>query len=194
MQDRISKILKENNGYIQTKQLQTRSEKYKLKKMLENGQLEKVKHGLYRDPSISKYESWGQVCMMIPSGVLCLFSAWHFHELTTHVSSIVHVAIENKKKIVLPNYPPVKLYYWTSEFQKIAIIETQHNNELIRVYNIEKSVCDAVKFRNKIGIDMTSEILKNYIKRKDRNLDLLMRYAKTLKVSELMTKYLNMMI
>jgi len=61
-------------------------------------------------------------------------------------------------------------------------IEIISNSEKIVIYTIEKSVCDAIKFRNKVGMDITSEVLKNYLKLKSRNLDLLLKYAQTLRV------------
>ena len=49
---------------------------------------------------------------------------------------------------------------------------------VVKIDDLEKSVCDAIKYRAKIGLDVATEILKNYLKRKDRNLSKLVRYAK----------------
>jgi predicted transcriptional regulator of viral defense system len=194
MENKIYKLLTENNGYLQSSQLNERAEKYMLKKMLDSGKLEKVKHGLYRDPQMASNDGWGEICRIVPSGVICLYSAWYFYGLSTFISTSVHIAIKNKQKIVLPDYPPIDLYYWTDKYHELGQVKAIHNGEQIIIYDLEKSVCDAVKFRNKVGMDLCSEILKNYIKRKDRNLDQLMKYAKIMRVSEIISKYLIVML
>ena len=61
----------------------------------------------------------------------------------------------------------------------------------IRVYDVERSVCDAVKFRNKVGMDVCSEIINNYLERPDRNLSRLMDYARILRVGTILEQYLQ---
>lgn len=61
----------------------------------------------------------------------------------------------------------------------------------IRVYDVERSVCDAVKFRNKVGMDVCSEIINNYLERPNRNLSRLMDYARILRVGTILEKYLQ---
>ena len=61
----------------------------------------------------------------------------------------------------------------------------------IRVYDVERSVCDAVKFRNKVGMDVCSEIINNYLERPNRNLSKLMDYARKLRVGTIFEQYLQ---
>ena len=61
-----------------------------------------------------------------------------------------------------------------------------------RSYDVERSVCDAVKFRNKVGIDVCSEIISQYLNRPDRNISKLMDYAHTLRVGNILESYLQM--
>lgn len=61
----------------------------------------------------------------------------------------------------------------------------------IRLYDVERCVCDAVKFRNKVGMDICSEIINNYLKRPDRNLSKLMDYARRLRVGKILEQYLQ---
>ena len=61
----------------------------------------------------------------------------------------------------------------------------------IRIYDIERCVCDAVKFRNKIGIDVCSEIINTYLERPDRNLSKLMDHARKLRVGTILEQYLQ---
>jgi hypothetical protein len=61
----------------------------------------------------------------------------------------------------------------------------------IRRYDVERCVCDAVKFRNKVGMDVCSEIINNYLERPDRNLSKLMDYARRLRVGKIIEQYLQ---
>ena len=61
----------------------------------------------------------------------------------------------------------------------------------IHIYDVERCVCDAIKFRNKVGIDVCSEILGNYLARPNRNISKLMNYARELRVSKTLEQYLQ---
>ena len=61
----------------------------------------------------------------------------------------------------------------------------------IRIYDIERCVCDAIKFRNKIGMDVCSEIIDNYLVRPERNISKLLDYAKQLRVGTIIEEYLQ---
>jgi predicted transcriptional regulator of viral defense system len=115
-----------------------------------------------------------------------MFSTWFYYNLTTTIPHQSHIAVTQKKKITLPNYPPIKLYYWSDKYYQLGIDEIKIDNLQVKIYNLEKSVCDAVRFRNKVGIDITIEVLKNYVKRKDINLTTLSKYAKQLRIEKIM--------
>jgi len=61
----------------------------------------------------------------------------------------------------------------------------------IRVYDVERCVCDAVKFRNKVGMDVCSDIISNYLQRSNRNLGKLVDYARMLRVGTILEHYLQ---
>jgi predicted transcriptional regulator of viral defense system len=187
----LSNLSLTNNGYIRTKDFGRNRQLFiDLKVWMEAGKLEKIKPGLYRNVSFSQKQDWEEVSLIVPKGIFCLFSAWQLHGLTTHISSDFHLAIPHKAKITLPEYPPVKLYHWTQVFQETGI----EKKEGFSVYDKEKSVCDAIRFRNKVGLDITGEVVKNYLKQKDRNLDKLLHYAGLLKVEKQLNQYLSVLI
>ena len=192
--EKIIEIFKTQNGYLQSKQIKNRNMRYKLQKMLDTGEVYKVKRGLYKHSNFSNNNELGEICRIVPNGVLCMFSAWQYYELTTTVSPVYHIAIPSKAKIKLQPYPPIKLYYWIENYYNSGIIKTETDGEQITIYSLEKSVCDAVKFRNKIGMEITLEVLKSYTKRKDRNIDLLMKFAKNMRIEKVITPYLQTLI
>lgn len=123
-----------------------------------------------------------------------MYSAWSHYELTTKLPPFTCVAIEKKRRVMLPDYPPISLYYWSGNTLELGVKEVEIEGYRVKIYDLEKSVCDAVKFRNKIGVDVSSEILKSYLGRRDRNLTLLNEYAKKMRVANIMNGLIEFML
>lgn len=192
--DKILKLFNQKNGIVKLQDLiEIGVNKYHLLKLIETGEAERLRHGVYK---LSDYQTneYLEVKNFVPNGILCLFSAWSYYQLTTYMPHEFHVAIEKKSKVKLPGYPPIKLYYWDNNSLKTGIKTIKIDNSNILIFDIEKSVCDAVKFRNKIGKDILNEILTEYLKRKDKNLDLLVKYSKILRVEKILKNYLDVLL
>ncbi len=194
MRQSLLERFKQNGGFLRTADSLTAAEKYHLRKLIKNGIISRVKRGLFRLNDSPRVFQEAEVARMIPNGIFCTFTAWSCYELTTHVPAEYHIAIPRTIKIVLPDYPPVKLYYYGTETFDIGKISAEINGSLVNVYDLERSVCDAVKFRNKIGTDLLSEILHNYIRRKDKNLDKLLKYSTGLRISNTLNQLLQIML
>ena len=191
----LNELFEQNKGYLYSASIRgNRRLYYELNNCLEAGKVVRVKRGLYRHVDYSEEISWGEVCRSAVQGVLCLFSTWQFYQLTTTVSSEVHLAIPVRNKPALPDFPPVHVYFWSAGFYSIGITESDFNGEKIKLYDLEKSVCDAVRYRNKIGTEILNEVLRNYLKRKDRNLDKLMKYAVQLRIYKTMLNYIQLLL
>jgi len=192
--DQILKLFKQKKGIIKLQDLiKTNVNKYHLQKLVKTGEVERLKHGIYKltDFQINEYL---EISKLVPNGIICLFSAWNYYELTTYMPHEFHVAIEKKSKIKLPDYPPIKLYYWDNNSLATGKKNVKIDNFTISIFDLEKSVCDAVKFRNKIGKDTLNEILTEYLKRNDKNLDLLIKYSKKLRVEKILKNYLDVLL
>jgi predicted transcriptional regulator of viral defense system len=188
--DRFNK----NAGFLHTADSLTATEKYHLRRLIREGTVNRVKRGFYHLNDSPWVFQEAEVAKMIPNGIFCMFTAWSYHELSTNIPAEYHVAIPKTLKTVLPDYPPIKLYYWSTETFNIGKTSAEINDSLVDVYDLERSVCDAVKFRNKIGTDILSEILHNYISRKDKNLDKLMKYATVLRISNTLNQMLKIIL
>lgn len=191
----IISIFKQQHGFAKTKDiLKAGFTFYQLKQLEKEGKVEKVKRGLYQLRTEDIPDERTSITHIVPEGILCLYSAWEYHDLCGIVPAKYHVAIEKSKKIQLPVYPPIQLYYWSSSNVKLGLIEVEIENMAVKIYDKEKSVCDAVKFRNKIGKDTEKEVIKNYINSKDRNFDRLFHYARELRVEKILTNYLELLL
>ena len=192
--ENLIKIFKENNGFLGSKDIGSRNNWRELRKILDNNIAIKIKKGLYRLNEDVTIDQHVEIVKIIPDGIFCMFTAWRYYNLSVYNPYEFNVAIRKKQKIVLPIYPPIKLYYWIDKFYFLGIIEIIIDNQKIKIYDLEKSVCDAVRFRNKIGIDMMSEILKNYLKRQDKDLNKLAEYASQLRIEKVMGEIITVML
>jgi predicted transcriptional regulator of viral defense system len=192
--EEIISLFVKNNGYLTLQDLADAGiNKYHLEKLIATNKVERLKPGVFKLINYSSNELY-EIIKLVPNGVICLYSAWNYYELTNYMPHEFHVAIERKSKIKLPEYPPVKLYYWEEKMYQTGIETKTDKGASFQVYALEKSVCDAVKFRNKIGKDILNEVLTEYLKRKDKNIELLIRFAKKLRVEKILKNYLEILL
>ena len=189
----LTSLFRENFGFLKSKEIES-SQQRELNKMLENNSVSRVKRGLYRLNDFDRDTSLVEVLKIVPSGVFCMSSAWYHYDLTTTIPYENHIAVTQKKKVRLPNFPPIKLYYLSEKFYQLGIIHININNQPVKIYDLEKSVCDAVRFRNKVGMDIAIEVVKNYVRRKDRNFDKLIKYARQLRIEIIMQNLIMPML
>jgi predicted transcriptional regulator of viral defense system len=190
----IKTLFDENKGIVHTGMLLKKGiNHYQLNHCLEQGWIVKLKQGLYKWKT-DDINEWEELPHLVPYGVLCSFTACLHYELTTFVSSTYHIAIPKKAKIVLPDYPPIQLYYWEPTAFQLGIVETVIQETTVKMYDPEKTVCDMLRFRHKVGIDIAKEVLKNYLKRPDRNIAKLNEYARKLKIATLLTQFLTILL
>jgi len=186
----IKEIIRNNGGFLRTKNLTRRNHWYQLQKLMRTNEIVKLKNGLYCAPTYGIAEQNREVAQIIPSGVFCLYSAWQRHGLTTQNPRQYHIAVKREERISAPDYPPVKIYRWSENFFNLGIMQDGN----VKIYDLEKSVCDAVRFRNKVGIDIAIEVVKNYVKSENRNFDKLAKYASQMKIEKIMKNMIMPML
>lgn len=163
---------------------------YRMLERARRGELIQVRRGVYAD---IEQLSAGMVDIgsIVPGGILCLWSAWSIHRLTTSMPQAYHVAVKRGRKLVTAPFPQIELHYYTASIWELGVSRMFVDGRNVNVYDMERSVCDAVKFRNKIGIDVCSEIIDNYLARPERNISKLLNYARQLRVGKILETYLQ---
>lgn len=169
---------------------------YKINRLVDQGVLRKLNKKFYENTGYQGEESdFYYAYAYVPTGVVCLMSAAVYYNLTTHRPDAVDVAIGRKAKVSsLPDWPEVNLYYYTNERFELGIETVADGKNHFRIYDIEKTVVDIVFYREKVGIEETKEILTNYLRRGDRNLNRLVRYAELMKCGDIMKNYLEVLV
>lgn len=169
---------------------------YRINQMVEQGTLTKLNKKYYENVGFDGEESdFYYVYAYVPDGVVCLLSAAVYYNLSTYRLEAIDVAIPRNGNVsTLPDWPELKVCYFTDDryYTGIEIIEDGKNR--FRIYDIEKTVVDIVYYREKIGIEETKEVLTSYLRRSDRNLNRLIRYAEMLKCGNIMKRYLEVLL
>lgn len=184
-----------NKGYITTRELDKLNiNRFYLSSLEKEGVIERIKRGLYKDINHVNENEIEEVARIVPNGVLCLVSALEYYGMTTTIPAEYSIAIPKKSKIMLPDYPPIKLHYFIDKYYSMGIKSEFKSGVNIKVYSIEKTICDLIRYKSKIGSDIIIEAIKNYMKRSDRDIQLLMNFAKKTKTFDVIKKYLEVLI
>ena len=190
----LLEIFKRNKGYLSSNELVSRTMRNHLQKLIEQQKVSRVKRGVYcLNEEVTKRQMI-DVERIIPGAVLCLYSAWSYYQLTLTIPNAFHLAVEKSRKITLPNHPKIIVTYLQKEYYAMGIETTTIEGFMVKIYDIEKSVCDAVKYRNKVGMELTSEVIKNYLMLNTRNIDKLVKYAKAMRVYNTLKIYLEVQL
>jgi predicted transcriptional regulator of viral defense system len=161
--------------------------------LLRQGKLLRVGRGLYCLPDAGSTEhlSLAQASMRVPHGVVCLLSALQFHELGTQSPFQVWLALDRKARLPHVDYPPLRVVRFSGPALTEGMEEHQVEGVPVRVYNAAKTVADCFKYRNKIGLDVALEALRDCRRRRKCTNDDLWHYAKTCRVANVMRPYLE---
>ncbi|MDP8215315.1 MAG: type IV toxin-antitoxin system AbiEi family antitoxin domain-containing protein [Candidatus Euphemobacter frigidus] len=164
-----------------------------LLRLYRNGELVRVGRGLYAMPETLTSESisLAEVSKRVPTAVICLISALQFHDLTTQITNRVWIAIENKKWKPVIEYPPIELVRLTGKAFNFGIEQHEVNRVQVKVYSPAKTVADCFKFRNKIGLDIALEALRETWKSRKASMDELWEAAKVCRVANVIRPYLE---
>ena len=195
---KIEKIFKNNNGYARTQDiLNANIHSSHLYKLEDEGEVTKVKRGLYRwnDQEYDTEMEMVEVQKIVPDGVISLLSALSYYELTTYNPWEYYVAIHRDHfKPTLPDYPPISIYYFSEDQYYTGITVIDIKGEKVKIYDREKTICDCIRYRKKIGVDVMKEALQEYLKQDYRDIDKLIKYAEITGVKTLMNRYLEVLV
>lgn len=162
----------------------------------QTGHLQRVARGLYRlpDAEINEHQTLMEVCQRVPRGVVCLLSALQLHEVGTQLPHEVWLAMPEGAQTPSLGYPPLRVARMRGMAYSDGIETITEHGATIRVYSVAKTVADCFKFRNKIGLDVAMEALKDaWVKRKVTMAEL-SHFAKINRVERVMQPYLEAVV
>ncbi len=164
-----------------------------LSRLCATGKLQRIARGLYILPNsdVTEHRSLAEACKRVPKGVICLLSALRFHDLTTQAPFKVWLAIGEKAWRPRLDYPPLRIVRFSQTTLEAGIKEYKIEGVAVHVYIPAKTVADCFKYRNKIGLDVAIESLRECLRSRRSTVDDLWHYAKICRVQNVMRPYLE---
>ena len=164
-----------------------------LLRLMRNGLLHRSGRGMYElaQASPTEHHSFAVVAKEIPTGVICLLSALRFHELTTQQPSEVWLGIPVRARYPIISTTAHRVVRYSDTTFKAGVDTYRIEGVSVRIFNPAKTIADCFKFRNKIGLDVALEALRDVLRQRKAKVDEIQRYATICRVSKIIRPYLE---
>lgn len=167
-----------------------------LTRLERRGLLERRARGVYAlaDAPVSASHSLALASLLVPRGVICLLSALRFHGLTTQDPHEVWIAIDCKARRPAVRFPPLRVVRFSGAALDQGIEMHRIETVTARIYSPAKTVADCFKYRNKIGIDVAIQALRDALRQRKATVDEIYRFARVCRVANVMRPYLEAIV
>ncbi len=164
-----------------------------LSRLVASGKLERLARGVYALPgrAMSQHRSLAEVALRVPKGVVCLLSALRVHGIGTHAPFEVWLGIGHHAPIPRLDQPKIRSVRMSGAAFTGGIDRLDVDGVQVPVFNAAKTVADCFKYRNKIGLDVALEALRDGWTQKKFTMDEVWHYASIDRVSNVMRPYLE---
>ena len=167
-----------------------------LSRLVATGELERIARGIYRLPEhpITEHHSLAIVSTTVPHGVVCLISALQFHGLGTQLPSGIWLAIDRRSRHPALKYPPLRIVRYSGAALTEGVDTHRLEGRPVKIYNVAKTLADCFKYRNKIGLDVALEALREAWRARRFTMTALEHYAVICRVQRVMRPYLEALV
>lgn len=194
MENKILELLEKNNGIITTKQVESAGmSRIYLKKLIDEGKIKKIRRGVYTNEKFS-YDEFYIFQLIYPKTVFSHNTALYFQNMTERTPIKMDVTIYT-------GYNPyrfkdeVNIYRCKKELLDLGLIEIKSpQGRIVKAYNLERTVCDLIKNKKYMDIEIMNKSIKNCIKNKDFDANKMFKYAEKLKIYHKIKEYMEMII
>jgi predicted transcriptional regulator of viral defense system len=164
-----------------------------LSRLVAAGKLERVARGVYSLPgrALSEHRSLAEVALRVPRGVVCLLSALRVHGIGTQAPFEVWLAIPPHTPTPRLDQPALRVVRMSGPALTDGIEPIEIDGVQVPVFNAAKTVADCFKYRNKIGLDVALEALRDGWVQRRLTMDALWHYAAVNRVANVMRPYLE---
>ena len=140
---------------------------------------------------ITEHHTLAEAAKRVPNGVVCLLSALSFHRITTQSPHEVWLAIDVKARKPNADWPPMRIVRFSGRARTFGVESHVVEGVEVRITSRAKTVADCFKYRNKIGIDVAIEALKEYLGKRGRSMEDLQRAAEVCRVARIVRPYIE---
>jgi predicted transcriptional regulator of viral defense system len=167
-----------------------------LARLVRDEQIIRPARGLYQlpDTQIDAAHMLTEAAILVPKGIICLISALQFHELTLQMPSSVWMAIERTAWKPIISYPPIRFVRFSGWALTEGVEQYPIQSRSVPITNPARTIVDCFRYRNKIGIDIAMEALREGIRHRKCTPDQLWQYGKKARVWTIMRPYVETVV
>lgn len=193
--DKILKIVKKNNGYVTTKEVVKNGiNKTFLTNLVRNGTLVRISRGYYGLPNYIEDEYY-KIASKSKNARFSMATALYLHNLSDRTPLVYNITLPFGYSGVLQKEKNVILNFVKRELLDLGVIEMESPFGMkIKVYDVDRTICDIIKNKNKTDAEIFSKALKDYAKSKNKNLSKLTKYAKVMNIEKKVSEYMEVLL
>ena len=164
-----------------------------LGRLVKRGVVNRIGRGVYElaESDHAEHLDLMEACKRVPDGVICLISALEFHGLTTQMPYQVWLAIDTKAHKPRIEHPPIRIVRFSRTALEFATKVHRIKGVPVRITTAARTVADCFKYRNKVGIDVAIEALKEYVRGSKGKMDELWESVEFCRVAKIIRPYLE---
>jgi predicted transcriptional regulator of viral defense system len=181
-------------GVFRPRDYAGRLHRSRLRRLVDAGLVERAGRGLYRlaDADATELHSLALAAKRVPHGVVCLLSALAFHGMGTQLPHRTWLAVDRRARSpASTDGPPLRLVRLSGPTLTEGVVEHVVEGVPVRVTSPARTVADCFKFRNKVGVDVAIEALRDFRRLRLGTNDDLWRYATLDRVTAVMRPYME---
>lgn len=193
--DRIRKLLTDQNGILLTSDLaRLNISRIHLSILERNGEIERVSRGVYKRSGSIEDEMFSFQARY-QSSIYSHETALYLHELTDRTPFSYSITVPVGYHSIQLKEGGQKIFYVNRNLFDLGVIfmKTPHGNE-IRCTNLERTICDTLRSRNQIDVQLVNEALKKYVIHRSRNIDQLFNYAKQFRIQKIVRETIEVLL
>ena len=193
--DDILELAKKNNGYITTKEVRDANiNSTEITRLVKECKLEKVSRGIYCTPN-SFHDDYYKILSKSNKAIYSHDSALYFHDLSDRIPIVLDITVPFGYNGSLRTLDNTQLHYVKKDVFELGQITIKSPFGMeIKIYDIERTICDIIKSKNKIDIEIFVKALQKYSKSRNKDLNKLMRYAKKLNIEKKVREYMEVLL
>lgn len=193
--EKLKKLIQKQHGTILSADLDRNGiPRVYLRRMIDEGKLERVGRGIYVSVDSIEDEMYSMQTKY-PKLIYSHETALYLHGLSDRTPFEYSASVPSGYKVVGYLADRFKIYYVNKELhnQEVETVKSNHGNP-IRTYTLERTICDLIRSRSRIDVQILNDALKRFVKLKSADYSILMDQAKRLKVDSVLKNYLEALL
>lgn len=194
--EKVNRLFEEAGGYLPARQLlDNKITTIQIRALLEEGKIERISHGNYWNLMSGRKKPKNykmiEACMTNPKAVICALSACYYYGLLEEEPEKLYVATARTDRGEMRlNFPVSRHYFSVSAFGDDVKTITGKSG-VIRIYSMDRSVCDCIRMEKEIGQEKVELIVEQYQQKKNKKPEHLLAYADKMRFGRIAREYLK---